>query len=100
MPKEKAHNNTGVIGHVDWESTRTARLIDKCGGIDERTVEKFEKESRQLGKGSFKDAWVLDNRKAERERGITIDISLWKSETSNAPSRSSTLRATVTSSRT
>ena len=25
---------------------------------------------------------VLDNQKAERERGITIDISLWKFETS------------------
>lgn len=34
-----------------------------------------------MGKGSFKYAWVLDNLKAERERGITIDISLWKFET-------------------
>merc|ERR1712227_27161 len=30
------------------------------------------------GKGSFKYAWVLDKLKAERERGITIDIALWK----------------------
>ena len=36
---------------------------------------------RQMGKGSFKYAWVLDKLKAERERGITIDISLWKFET-------------------
>jgi len=34
-----------------------------------------------VGKGSFKYAWVLDKLKAERERGITIDISLWKFET-------------------
>jgi elongation factor 1-alpha len=34
-----------------------------------------------MGKGSFKYAWVLDKLKAERERGITIDISLWKFET-------------------
>jgi len=26
-------------------------------------------------------AWVLDKLKAERERGITIDIALWKFET-------------------
>jgi len=32
-------------------------------------------------KGSFKYAWVLDKLKAERERGITIDIALWKFET-------------------
>ena len=37
--------------------------------------------SLQMGKGSFKYAWVLDKLKAERERGITIDICLWKFET-------------------
>ena len=31
-----------------------------------------------MGKGTFKYAWVLDKLKAERERGITIDIALWK----------------------
>ena len=35
----------------------------------------------QSGKGSFKYAWVMDKLKAERERGITIDIALWKFET-------------------
>lgn len=34
-----------------------------------------------MGKGSFKYAWVLDKLKAERERGITIDISLLKFNT-------------------
>merc|ERR1712146_367068 len=34
----------------------------------------------ELGKSSFKYAWVLDKLKAERERGITIDIALWKFE--------------------
>jgi elongation factor 1-alpha len=33
-----------------------------------------------MGKASFKYAWVLDKLKAERERGITIDIALWKFE--------------------
>jgi len=56
-------------------------LIYKCGGIDKRTIEKFEKEAKEMGKGSFKYAWVLDKLKAERERGITIDIALWKFET-------------------
>jgi elongation factor 1-alpha len=71
-----------VIGHVDsGKSTTTGHLIYKCGGIDKRTIEKFEEEAKQLGKGSFKYAWVLDKLKAERERGITIDIALWKFET-------------------
>uniref|UniRef100_A0A668VNW9 Elongation factor 1-alpha n=1 Tax=Oreochromis aureus TaxID=47969 RepID=A0A668VNW9_OREAU len=83
MGKEKLHINIVVIGHVDsGKSTTTGHLIYKCGGIDKRTIEKFEKEAAEMGKGSFKYAWVLDKLKAERERGITIDISLWKFETS------------------
>ncbi|GMM28492.1 translation termination factor GTPase eRF3 [Martiniozyma asiatica (nom. inval.)] len=82
MGKEKQHVNVVVIGHVDaGKSTTTGHLIFKCGGIDKRTIEKFEKEAAELGKGSFKYAWVLDKLKAERERGITIDIALWKFET-------------------
>ncbi|EGB09910.1 translation elongation factor [Aureococcus anophagefferens] len=81
MVKEKTHINLVVIGHVDaGKSTTTGHLIYKCGGIDKRTIEKFEKEAAELGKASFKYAWVLDNLKAERERGITIDIALWKFE--------------------
>lgn len=82
MGKEKIHINIVVIGHVDsGKSTSTGHLIYKCGGIDKRTIEKFEKEAQEMGKGSFKYAWVLDKLKAERERGITIDIALWKFET-------------------
>ncbi|KAL4217848.1 Elongation factor 1-alpha [Mactra antiquata] len=82
MGKEKTHINIVVIGHVDsGKSTSTGHLIYKCGGIDKRTIEKFEKEAAEMGKGSFKYAWVLDKLKAERERGITIDIALWKFET-------------------
>jgi elongation factor 1-alpha len=82
MGSEKLHINIVVIGHVDsGKSTTTGHLIYKCGGIDKRTIEKFEKEAQEMGKGSFKYAWVLDKLKAERERGITIDIALWKFET-------------------
>ncbi|EJT74413.1 elongation factor 1-alpha [Gaeumannomyces tritici R3-111a-1] len=80
--KEKAHLNVVVIGHVDsGKSTTTGHLIYKLKGIDARTIEKYEKEAAEMGKGSFKYAWVLDKLKAERERGITIDIALWKFET-------------------
>ena len=85
MGKEKQHINLVVIGHVDsGKSTTTGHLIYKCGGIDKRTIEKFEKEAAESGKGSFKYAWVMDKLKAERERGITIDIALWKFETAKS----------------
>merc|ERR1712125_168354 len=38
-------------------------------------------EAQELGKGSFKYAWVLDKLKAERERGITVDIQLMEFST-------------------
>jgi len=80
--KDKVHINLVVIGHVDsGKSTSTGHLIYKCGGIDKRTIEKFEKEAADMGKASFKYAWVMDKLKSERERGITIDISLWQFET-------------------
>ena len=79
--KEKTHINLVVIGHVDsGKSTSTGHLIYKCGGIDKRTIEKYEKEAAEAGKSSFKYAWVMDKLKSERERGITIDISLWQFE--------------------
>ena len=82
MGKEKEHINIVVIGHVDaGKSTTTGHLIYKCGGLDKRKLAKIEEEANQLGKSSFKYAFVMDSLKAERERGITIDISLWKFET-------------------
>lgn len=82
MGKFKEHISIVVIGHVDsGKSTSTGHLIYKCGGIEKRVLERLEKEAIEIGRGSFKYAWVLDKLKAERERGITIDISLWKFET-------------------
>ena len=84
MGKEKNRLSIVVIGHVDsGKSTTTGHLIFKCGGIDKRTLEKFEKESSEMGKGSFKYAWILDNQKSERERGVTINAQTKKIETTD-----------------
>jgi elongation factor 1-alpha len=63
------------------KSTTTGHLIFQCGGIDKRSLDKYEKEAIILGKPSFKYAFVMDRLKAEQERGITIDISLLRFET-------------------
>ncbi|RLG65503.1 translation elongation factor EF-1 subunit alpha [archaeon] len=81
MP-EKPHLNLVVIGHVDHgKSTLMGHLLYKAGVIDERTIQKYEEEAKQLGKESFKYAWVLDKLKEERERGLTIDLFFTKFET-------------------
>ncbi|RHN81179.1 putative protein-synthesizing GTPase [Medicago truncatula] len=79
---EKVHINIVFIGNVDsGKSTTGGHLIYKLGGIKKDVIEKFEKEAAEMNKRSFKYAWVLDKLKAERERGVTIDISMSKFET-------------------
>ncbi len=79
---EKPHLNLIVIGHVDHgKSTTMGHLLYLTGTIDDRTIREFEEEARRLGKETFKFAWVLDNLKEERERGLTIDLRFLKFET-------------------
>lgn len=49
MGKEKTHVNVVIIGHVDsGKSTTTGHLVYKCGGIDQRRLDKFEKSAAQV----------------------------------------------------
>jgi elongation factor 1-alpha len=80
----KSHLNLVIMGHVDHgKSTTTGNLLYQAGAIDDRTIKAFEDEAAKLGKGTFKYAWVLDNLKEERERGVTIDLRFLKFETNN-----------------
>lgn len=63
------------MGHVDHgKSTTTGHLLVDMGVIDERTIKSYQDQAEQMGKGTFSYAWVLDNLKEERERGVTIDL--------------------------
>lgn len=65
-----------VVGHVDaGKSTLVGHLLQKLGKVSQRTIHKYEKDSAAIGKASFSLAWVMDERQAERERGVTIDIA-------------------------
>ncbi|RLF95266.1 translation elongation factor EF-1 subunit alpha [Thermococci archaeon] len=82
MAKEKPHMNVAFIGHVDHgKSTLIGRMLMEHGDIREQMIKKFE-EMGEKGK-TFKFAWVMDNLKEERERGVTIDLAHKKFETDN-----------------
>jgi elongation factor 1 alpha-like protein len=49
--------------------------------VNQRTMHKYEQESRKLGKQSFMYAWVLDETGEERNRGITMDVGRSQFET-------------------
>jgi len=76
MAKEKPHMNLVFIGHVDHgKSTSVGRLMFDAGAIDEQTLRKLKEKAEELGKGGFEFAFVMDNLKEERERGVTIDLA-------------------------
>lgn len=76
MAKGKPHINVVFVGHVDHgKSTTVGRLLYDAGTVDEQTMRKLKEEAERLGKGGFEFAFVMDQLKEERERGVTIDLS-------------------------
>lgn len=76
MATAKPHLNLAIIGHIDHgKSTCVGRLLYDTGVVPKHVLEAYKKEAEAKGKGSFEFAWVMDNLKEERERGITIDIA-------------------------
>ena len=80
---DKEHLNMIITGHIDnGKSTTMGHFLMDLGVVDERTIAAHAKESEETGKGdTFKYAWVMDNIKDERARGITIDLAFKKFET-------------------
>jgi elongation factor 1 alpha-like protein len=80
--KPKKSASFVVVGHVDaGKSTMMGRLLLDLKVVDQRTIDKLQKEAKTEGKGSFGLAWVLDQRPEERSRGITMDIATRRFET-------------------
>jgi len=82
MAKTKPHLNLVFIGHVDHgKSTTVGRMLYDSGNVDEQALKKLKEKAQELGKAGFEFAFVMDNLKEERERGVTIDLSHKKFET-------------------
>jgi elongation factor 1-alpha len=83
MQEAKNHFYVIVLGNLDaGKSTTTGHFLYLLGEIDDERIERFENESREMMRETFKYAWVLDELKAEREQGLTIDLSRWNFESS------------------
>ncbi len=73
---DKPHLNLIFIGHVDHgKSTTVGRLLYESGAITDRDIARYKELTQQFNRPTFEFAFVMDNLKEERERGITIDIA-------------------------
>ncbi len=75
MVSEKPHMNLIFIGHIDHgKSTSVGRLLYETKAVTEQDMKKLKDEVAKYNRPSFEFAFVMDQLKEERERGITIDI--------------------------
>jgi len=73
---DKPHMNLIFIGHVDHgKSTTVGRLLYEAGAITDRDIARYKEMTAQYNRPTFEFAFVMDQLKEERERGITIDIA-------------------------
>jgi len=79
---DKPHLNLVIIGHVDHgKSTLVGRIMLDTGQFPQHMLDKYKEEAKAKGKESFALAWIMDNLKEERERGVTIDVAHKKFDT-------------------
>lgn len=76
------HLNVVFIGHVDaGKSTLGGQILFMTGGVDKRTIEKYEREAKDKNRESWYMAYIMDTNEEERVKGITVEVGRAKFET-------------------
>jgi peptide chain release factor subunit 3 len=71
----RSHMNLVFIGHVDaGKSTTCGSIMYLSGQVDERMVEKLEREAKEKNRDSWFMAYVMDTIEEERSKGITVEV--------------------------
>ena len=83
-PDARPHLNLVFIGHVDaGKSTTCGNIMYLSGLVDERTIEKYQKEAKAKNRDSWFLAYLMDTGEEERNKGITIEVGRTAFETAN-----------------
>lgn len=73
--EKREHVNVVFIGHVDaGKSTLGGSLLYCTGMVDDRTMEKYKKEAKDLGRETWYLSWALDLSNEERAKGKTVEL--------------------------
>lgn len=69
------HLNIVFIGHVDaGKSTTAGQILFLTGGVDDRTIEKYEREAKEKNRESWYMAYIMDTNEEERAKGKTVEV--------------------------
>ncbi|KAK9757526.1 hypothetical protein RND81_01G168500 [Saponaria officinalis] len=71
----KRHLNVVFIGHVDaGKSTIGGQILFLSGQVDDRTIQKYEKEAKDKARDSWYMAYIMDTNEEERVKGKTVEV--------------------------
>ncbi|KAK4242785.1 P-loop containing nucleoside triphosphate hydrolase protein [Achaetomium macrosporum] len=71
----KEHVNIIFIGHVDaGKSTLGGAILYVTGMVDQRTLDKYKREAKELGRETWYLSWALDLTNEERAKGKTVEV--------------------------
>lgn len=69
------HLNIVFIGHIDaGKSTLAGQILYLTGGVDKRTIEKYEREAKEKNREGWYMAYIMDTNEEERTKGITVEV--------------------------
>lgn len=81
---KKNYVNIVFIGHVDaGKSTMSGQILRLTGMVDQRTLEKYERESKEKNRESWWLSWCIDTNDEERDKGKTVEYGKAFFETEN-----------------
>jgi len=75
VEEKKRHLNVVFIGHVDaGKSTAGGQILFLSGQVDDRTIQKYEKEAKDKSRESWYMAYIMDTNEEERSKGKTVEV--------------------------
>ncbi|CAN0891435.1 Eukaryotic peptide chain release factor GTP-binding subunit ERF3A [Linum grandiflorum] len=75
IENRKRHLNVVFIGHVDaGKSTTGGQILFLSGQVDDRTIQKYEKEAKDKSRESWYMAYIMDTNEEERLKGKTVEV--------------------------
>jgi|UniRef100_A0A6U0F7V1 peptide chain release factor subunit 3 len=78
----REHLNLVFIGHVDaGKSTIGGQILFLSGQVDDRVIQKYEREAKEKNRDSWYMAYIMDTSEEERAKGKTVEVGRANFET-------------------